>query len=298
MNQPNETLTHSLPIHRQKLRRLRILQALSAVDDSPLGEQALLAQLRADPELSPTLDLVRLSIGQLAEYDLVEEISIDDHPWRAARLTATGWAFLRGDLNQDLNQDLGDLNLYQPDYVCLHVTSNRGGRVSSVQRLPTEVKAWLDQELIKHGFAQYTALTKHLKQRGWELSRSAIARYGKQVKEERQRLKQTVEISRAFAEVVGDDQAAMAQGLTAILQQEIIELVRNQQYNTDDISLPKLIQATASLNKTDLQLKQHVAKVRQTALQEAAAAVESQVSTQAGLTADMAEQIKAQILGL
>ncbi|MBA1445859.1 MAG: hypothetical protein M3H12_18720 [Chromatiales bacterium] len=63
--------------HRNKLRRLRILQRLSQVDPSPMGEVGLLGTLRADLELEPTLGLVRKSLHYLNDLGLVSIVEID-----------------------------------------------------------------------------------------------------------------------------------------------------------------------------------------------------------------------------
>lgn len=273
---------------RDKLRRLRILQNLATVAPSPMGEHGLLAALKADPELTPTIDLVRQSVQYLAANNLVVVVQVDGHPWVAASISGTGQAWLK---------EPGDhgLDIYSPDYIT--PASKHQGRVSSVQTLPPEVKAWLDQELIRLGFRDYTGLKNALSGKGWEISRSALGRYGKKVKEDQKRLKETVEISKAFAQVVGDDGGAMAQSLTALMQQEAMAIVREGRYASEDVPLPKLIQAVSSLNKSDLAVKQYAAEVRQKALAEAAEKAEKGMAQQ-GMTQETVAAIKADILGL
>lgn len=277
--------------HADKLRRLRILQRLAQVAPNPMGELALLDTLRTDPQLEGDPDLVRQTLAYLAGYGLVALITAPGTAWLAGRITTDGQAWLR------TPSDLG-LDIYSPGELPPPANPNHLGRVSSIEALPVEVKAWLDQELVRLGFRDYTGLAQALKDQGHEISRSAIGRYGKNFKEEQKRLKQSIEMAKAFAEVVGDDGAAMNQTLTALAQQELMAIVREGRYE-EEIKLPALVQSIAQLNRSDINTRKFQIEqaARRKALAEAAEQAEQSLAGQ-GLSRDAVDAIKRDILGI
>ena len=139
-------------LHLDKLRRLRVLQALSVVTPSPMGEVALLRQIHTDVELSPTIERVRGCLEYLSEWQLVEVIRDSDSSWLAAQISDLGIEWLAD------ASDRG-FDIYSPGELPEPVKNNRRGSVSSVSVLPIEVKAWLDKELITRSFSNYTEIT-------------------------------------------------------------------------------------------------------------------------------------------
>lgn len=275
--------------HRDKLRRLRVLQRLAQITPNPMGEMAILNGLRADPQLEPTVERVRQSLHYLHEHDLVSLIYIDGTEWLAGQITDYGEAWLAAP------GDTG-LAIYSPGELPEPARSNRRGRVSSVDTLPPEVKAWLDQELVRLGFRDYDGLTAALHGQGWTISRTALGRYGKQFKEEQKELKQTIEMAKAFAEVVGDDGAAMNRTLTALAQQELMSVVREGRYD-DEIKLPALVQAISQLNRSDVNTRKFQIEqaAKKKALEEAADRIE-EAAVARGLTGEDAQFWRDKVL--
>ena len=50
---------------------------------------------------------------------------------------------------------------------------------SKMYEISDEDRKWLDGELIRHGFGSYRHLTEELQKRGYEISKSAVFRYGR-----------------------------------------------------------------------------------------------------------------------
>ncbi len=279
--------------HVDQLRRLRVLQSLNSVAPDPMGEIAILNAVRVDPELSPTLERVRQSLNVLHCSGLVELITLDDTDWLAGRISGVGKTFLDSEFPVD------GFDLYHPSELPdIAPERVRGGRVSSVKRLPSETKAWLDQELVRRHFTGYVDLAELLEEQGYEISKSALGRYGKKFKEQQESLKQSIEMAKAFAEVVGDDGAAMNKTLTALAQQELMAIVREGRYD-DSIKLPALVQAIAQLNRSDINTRKFniIQEARHQALDDAANAVET-AAQQQGLSADQAQFWREQVLGV
>jgi len=284
--------------HIDKLRRLRILQAIARNGlDEPMAEGTILAYAREDPELSPTKGRVRRALTWLEQAGLVTvdryRSGLFSQLWLAS-LTAAGKEWLESRQVSDPRD-----GIYHPaELLSLAGRDNRRGRVSSVDTLPPEIKSWLDQQLVERRFTGYQDLARALARQGYQISKSALGRYGKRFKEEQKRLRQSIEMAKAFAEVVGDDGAAMSQTLTALAQQALMEIVRDGLYDRD-IKLPALVQAIAQLNRSDIHTKRFQIEqdARRRALEEASAKVEKRMASQ-GMSAEAIEAIKRDILGV
>ncbi|WP_126456719.1 DUF3486 family protein [Sulfuriflexus mobilis] len=279
--------------HIMHLRRLRVLQALSRATPDPVGQSLILQAVQTDPELSPTIERVQSSLTYLARVGFVDVITIDGSYWMAGRITEAGHAWLNADVQDD------QLEIYHPATLPAPAPVEKRGRLSTVVTLPPEVKAWLDQELMRRNFTGYIELSDLLEEQGYEISKSAVGRYGKRFKEEQKQLKQTIEMARAISEVYGDDGADMNQAITALMQQEVMAIIRDKTYS-EEIKLPQLIQGVAQLNKSSLatikfQIEQ---KARKQALDDAAELFTPEAAAQQGLNAEQAQFWREQVLGV
>ena len=283
--------------HIDKLRRLRVLQAIARNGvDEPMADGTILSYAREDPELSPSRKRVRQALAWLEQAGLVHldryKSGLFSQLWLAS-LTDAGRQWLQARQVSDPRD-----GIYHPSELLLAAPDNRRGRVSSVDVLPTEIKSWLDQQLVERKFTGYTDLAEALSRQGYHISRSALGRYGKKYKDELKQLRQSIEMAKGFAEVVGDDGAAMNATLTALTQQTLMQIVREGMYDKD-IKLPALVQAISQLNRADVNTRkfQIEQKARKQALAEAAAKAEEGLKGQ-GMSRDAIETIKRDILGI
>lgn len=79
-------------------------------------------------------------------------------------------------------------------------------RRSKVHSLPPELKEWLDAELVRRGFGDYVQLAADLKERGAELSKSALQRYGSPFEQRLAQLKMASEQAKALVDSAPDDE--------------------------------------------------------------------------------------------
>lgn len=283
-----------------RLRRLRLLQILARVAPDPMGEVALLNALQADPELSPCIERVRQSLNYLHFVGFIELVSVPDSGWRAAVINTRGLLFLDSDPSRPLfANDRGDpVEVYLPSEKPPAIEDNYRGRVSSIAVLPTEVKAWLDQELIRLKFRNYKQLAKQLKEQGYEISKSAMGRYGKRFKDQQKHLRDSIEQAKMLAEVVGGDGAAMNQALTALAQDKLMGILHEDAYD-ESIKLPDLVRSIASLNRADINTRkfQIVQEARQQALADAAKVTQS-AAIEMGMNEQNAAFMRNAVLGL
>ncbi|HCP1349955.1 TPA: DUF3486 family protein, partial [Escherichia coli] len=54
-------------------------------------------------------------------------------------------------------------------------------RRSTIEKLPEDVRRWLERALTESGFSGYNELESLLRERGYVISKSAIHRYGQKI---------------------------------------------------------------------------------------------------------------------
>lgn len=141
---------------------------------------------------------------------------------------------------------------------------------SKVEQLPDEVKAWLDEHLLKNNFSGYVALEEELKARGYEISKSSLGRYGKAFEDRIAAIKKQTEMYKILREQVGDDEGAMTDGIIRQAQYMIGEVMNKMgPMDLDGIELPKLIRAIADLSRASVSQKKWMAEVRSRATEAA-----------------------------
>ncbi|OOZ41648.1 hypothetical protein BOW53_02930 [Solemya pervernicosa gill symbiont] len=279
--------------HIDQLRRLRVLQALQRADGHPMGEKAILNTVRVDHELSPTLERVRRSLNYLGDNGLAQLLYVEGSEWVAAYITDAGVSFLQAEAKPD------GLEIYHPSDRPEPAPVDQRGRKSTIETLPPEVKAWLDGELVRRGFHDYVELAELLKEEGYEISKSAVGRYGKRQKEQLKTLRQKAEMAKAAAQVFGADHIAISQGTIATSIAAIVDAIEEREYGTDKEKLSSLAGALPKLISTDLSTRKFQIEqaARTKALDEAAEAV-GKAAQQQGLTADQAQFWREQVLGV
>lgn len=164
---------------------------------------------------------------------------------------------------------------------------------SKVAKLPTSVKNWLDKALVVENFGNYEQLKAELADRGFDISRSALQRYGQDFSERLSALKLASEQARAVVTAAPDEEGAVNEALMRLVQEHLFKLLLD---NGQKIDLPKIARAVAELGKASVVQKKWQAEVR-TKAQEAAEKVE-QIVKKGGMSADVINKIRKEILGV
>lgn len=94
---------------------------------------------------------------------------------------------------------------------------------SSVEKLPTDVRHELERKLADNGFGNYTELANWLKSQGWQISRSAVHRYGAKVQKRFASIKASTEAARLIAEGASDEGDTRSEALVAMVQTELFD---------------------------------------------------------------------------
>ncbi len=100
---------------------------------------------------------------------------------------------------------------------------------SKIIQLPDEVRKRFEQKLITGGFRDYEALSEYLKAEGFEISRSAVQRFGQKFQSRLAAVKIATEQAQAISEAAGDDTGAVSDALTRLCQQKIFDLLINME---------------------------------------------------------------------
>lgn len=173
---------------------------------------------------------------------------------------------------------------------------------SKIEQLPPEVKQWLDARLVQGGFAGYELLeaevNTRLEQAGakFKVGKSSIHRYGSQFEDRLKALKLVSEQAKAVIENSQDDEDAVSQALIRMTQERLFTVLMEMEVDPDSLNLAKLTRAIADLSRASIGNKRFAAEVKSKAA--AAAEAVGKVVKQAGMSAETADMIRRQILGI
>ena len=175
---------------------------------------------------------------------------------------------------------------------------------SSIELLPEEVRHALERRLAESGFANYTELTEWLKSQGFEISRSAVHRFGQKVERRFASIKASTEAARLIADGAADEGDTRSEALMAMLQTELFDaLVEIGEIDDENLSpvdrfglMAGAAKNIALLTSASAKLKEYQAKVKSRV--ESAAVEVSKAAKKGGLSDEVAEEIRKKILGI
>ena len=133
---------------------------------------------------------------------------------------------------------------------------------SAVMSLPHEVKNWLDSALAENGFANYRLLADELSARGYEISKSAIHRYGQQFEEKLASLRLASEQARAIVEAAPDEDNAINDALMRLVQDKLFKVIQDVEVDPQKVNLASLAKSIAELGRASVTQKKYAEEVR------------------------------------
>lgn len=170
--------------------------------------------------------------------------------------------------------------------------------------LPQEVREQLNERLVSSGFQGYEALAGWLSERGYNVSKSSVHRYGQDLQEEFEEamgsVRRTTEMAKAMADAVEDDEGNLIDATARIVQEQLLRVsleLRKAESNPADIThnLGKISKALSSLGRVSIAQKKHAREIRTEVLQEAANRVDAAAQAK-GLSAEDAKFWREQVL--
>ena len=105
---------------------------------------------------------------------------------------------------------------------------------AKIETLPEDVRRWLERALTDSGFSGYEALEDMLRGKGYQISKSAIHRYGQKIERRFAAIKASTEAARMLTEGAADDQDARSEAVIALVQTEIFETIIDMQEASEE----------------------------------------------------------------
>lgn len=178
------------------------------------------------------------------------------------------------------------------------------GHASTVTALPEEVRAALNQELIDRNFTGYQGLEDWLRSQGYEISKSAIHRYGQKIERRMAAIKASTEAAKMLTDAAGDDQDARSEAVIALVQTEMFDsIIAIQEADDEELSpadrlgmMSKAAKNIATLARASIAQKQFKTQVQARAAE--AAEKVAKLAKKGGMSAATVEEIKRSILGI
>lgn len=168
---------------------------------------------------------------------------------------------------------------------------------SAVEQLPDDVRTQLNSRLIDAGFANYEQLAEWLGEQGYQISKSAVHRYGQRFEQRLSALKVATEQARALTEAAPDDEGAMSDALIRLVQEKLFSILIDLDVESiSKVNLSSLTKGISSLARATVKQKEWMLEMRAKA--EEAATRAEKIARKGGLSKDAVEQIRREILGI
>jgi len=177
---------------------------------------------------------------------------------------------------------------------------------SKVFELPQDVREELNERLVATGFQGYEALAGWLGERGFQVSRSSVQRYGSELQAEFEEamgsVRRTTEMAKAMADAVEDDEGNLIDATARLVQEHLLRIsleFRKMEIEPDAAAhhLGKVSKALDSLGRLSLSQKKHAQELRQEVAREAADKA-AEVAKRGGLSAEVVNDLRRELLGI
>ena len=141
-------------------------------------------------------------------------------------------------------------------------------RASSITALPKAVKEWLDKALLEGNFSGYHLLENELKEKGFDLSKSAIHRYGQKLESRLSAIRASTEAAKILAEGAVDEADNRSGAVIAMVQSDIFNILVEMQdaVGVDPKEKMKMLanvgRAMAELSRASISVKKYQTEVK------------------------------------
>ena len=174
---------------------------------------------------------------------------------------------------------------------------------STVKGLPQAVKDWLDAALVENNFSGYRELEEELRARGFDISKSAVHRYGQALERRLASIRASTEAARVISENISNEKGTQSDAILEMIQSEVFQaLMQLEEIKQEDDPMKRLSALSfvgkniSPLITAGVNLKKYQDAIKAKA-QAAAQEVEKLVK-KGGLSDDTADRIRQQILGI
>lgn len=177
-------------------------------------------------------------------------------------------------------------------------------RESSIDLLSAEDKTWLDKRFMDQGFCGYEEIANILQERGYNVSKSSVHRYGQKVEQKLAAVQASTQAAMMIADAAPDDSDMRSSAVLSLVQTELFNaLIALQESENPDADpadrimlMAKAGKGIAEISKASVNQKKWESEVKER-VQAAAKAVDK-IAKKGGLSAETAAEIRKQILGI
>lgn len=177
-------------------------------------------------------------------------------------------------------------------------------RQSAIDDLNPEDKEWLNKRFMDKGFCGYEEIAKILADRGYNVSKSSIHRYGQKLEDKLAAVQASTQAAMLIADAAPDDGDQRTAAVLSLVQTELFNgLVALQQSDKPDADpadrimlMAKVGKGIAEIAKASVNQKKWQIEVREKV--DAAAKAVDKIAKKGGLSKETAEEIRKQILGI
>ena len=151
-------------------------------------------------------------------------------------------------------------------------------QVSTVKTLPKDDREWLEKQLLERNFSDYDGLVKLLAERGLEISRSALGRFGKEFKEYCENIKRTTELALMLTTELGDDANTIGDAALRSMQAQLLQALPDYDWSQiHEMEPGELSLAISRLSRAGVNQKKWMAEAKR-AMAESKKAIEGLVN--------------------
>ncbi|ACL72726.1 putative bacteriophage protein [Thioalkalivibrio sulfidiphilus HL-EbGr7] len=177
---------------------------------------------------------------------------------------------------------------------------------SKVFELPQDVREELNEKLVATGFQGYEALAGWLAERGFQVSRSSVQRYGSELQAEFEAamgdVRKTTEMAKAFTEGDDDAKGSLVDATARIVQEQLLRItiaLRKAEHEPEKAAkyMASVTHALADIGRMSLGQKKWAREVRREVAQEAADKA-AEVAKRGGLSAEVVNDLRRELLGI
>ena len=117
-----------------------------------------------------------------------------------------------------------------------------------IKRLPPDLRAEFDRRLVAGAFSDYRGLARWLRENGYSISHTALARYGRALDRKLEALKLATEQARAVVKAAGAADDTINEGLMRLVQGDLFRvLVELKEADPEKIDVNSLARNVASI---------------------------------------------------
>jgi hypothetical protein len=132
-----------------------------------------------------------------------------------------------------------------------------------IKRLPPDLRAEFDRRLVAGAFSDYRGLSRWLRENGYSINHTSLARYGRALDRKLEALKLATEQARAVVEAAGAADDSINEGLMRLVQGDLFRvLVELKEADPEKVDVNALARNVASICRSSVQMRRAAEEMR------------------------------------